>query len=48
MYDYLAKVILLGPSGSGKLVRSPSLHLVGRTTNMSIWQIMPLAPVCEV
>ncbi len=24
MYDYLAKVILIGPSGSGKFVLSPS------------------------
>jgi len=23
MYDYLAKIILIGPSGSGKFVRSP-------------------------
>lgn len=28
MYDYLAKIILLGPSGSGKFVDSPSLQQI--------------------
>ena len=27
MYDYLAKIILLGPSGSGKFVREPFLAI---------------------
>lgn len=27
MYDYLAKIILLGPSGTGKYVYPPSLGL---------------------
>jgi hypothetical protein len=31
MYDYLAKIILLGPSGSGKFVH-PFLHLSSLST----------------
>lgn len=27
MYDYLAKIILLGPSGTGKYAHSPLAHL---------------------
>ena len=28
MYDYLAKVILIGPSGSGKFVRTLGLRTI--------------------
>lgn len=31
MYDYLAKVILLGPSGSGKFVDSSTFSIASRT-----------------
>lgn len=40
MYDYLAKVILIGPSGSGKFVRSPC----SRTISSLQLQILPSAP----
>ncbi|OJZ81421.1 hypothetical protein ASPFODRAFT_198325 [Aspergillus luchuensis CBS 106.47] len=38
MYDYLAKVILLGPSGAGKLRRS----LIS-----SLLQVLRVTPICE-
>ena len=40
MYDYLAKVILIGPSGSGKFVRTLCL----RTIPGSYYQIMSSSP----
>jgi hypothetical protein len=48
MYDYLAKVILLGPSGSGKSVRPPIARLTRHFPDTPLRQIMPLAPVREV
>lgn len=36
MYDYLAKIILLGPSGTGKYAHSPLAHLdIGADTPSS-------------
>jgi hypothetical protein len=44
MYDYLAKIILLGPSGSGKYAISSSLCSKASTDKH---QILSAAPICE-
>lgn len=44
MYDYLAKIILLGPSGSGKSAGSTFRTQV--TTLITV-QVLPTPPICE-
>ncbi len=44
MYDYLAKIILLGPSGSGKYAIFSFLCLEASTDKH---QIVSAAPICE-
>ena len=46
MYDYLAKIILLGPSGSGKY-GSLLCAAMGIKVVDGILQVMSLAPLCQ-
>ena len=45
MYDYLAKIILLGPSGSGKFVKEQASQ--GRSLGLRIDQVLSSSPICE-
>ena len=43
MYDYLAKIILLGPSGSGKY----AIFSLCSKANTDKHQIVSAAPICK-